>query len=70
MKTVLSSCMEGCCLWKCLVCGHENDESSVVCERCNRARDASDFVDEQAGAGDDISDFGGDELWDDDQGLM
>ena len=54
-------------MWKCAVCGHENDESSAICEKCGSPRD---FQDEQAGAGDDIYDFGGDELWDDEQGLM
>jgi hypothetical protein len=30
---------EGACLWRCEHCGHENDESLVICENCGTPRD-------------------------------
>lgn len=45
------------------MCGHENnDNNSQVCENCGSRR--------YSDAGTPLADFGGDELWDDDQGLM
>ncbi len=59
---------EDICLWPCKYCGHENDESSDMCENCGSLREDSDQSGDYGGAG--SSDFGGDPLWDDDQGLM
>jgi hypothetical protein len=44
------------------MCGHENNDATQVCENSGSKR----FAD----AGCELSNFGGDELWDDDQGLM
>jgi hypothetical protein len=57
-------------LWKCLHCGAENNEAEEKCEVCGIGRDGIWEPEAYADAGDDLADFGGDELWDDDQGLM
>ena len=53
-------------LWKCVVCGFENDDEDTVCKNCSSPMD----VDSGDYGGADESDFGGDPLWDDDQELM
>jgi hypothetical protein len=52
--------------WECLNCGHENDEDTDICEICGAMRDTT-----YSSSGASLeSDYGGDDLWDDDQGLM
>ena len=52
--------------WECLNCGHENDEDTDICEVCGAMRDTT-----YSSPGATLeTDYGGDDLWDDDQGLM
>ncbi len=52
--------------WICDNCGYENDESSGTCELCGAL---SGTTYSSSGATLEY-DYGGDDLWDDDQGLM
>ena len=55
-------------MWKCSVCGFENEDEDLSCKNCGAPQDDSNQNGDYGGA--DASDFGGDPLWDDDQGLM
>ena len=52
--------------WECLNCGHENDEDTDVCEGMRR-HERHNILSSGAML---ETDYGGDDLWDDDQGLM
>ena len=52
--------------WQCLNCGKENDGDSDTCELCSAMRDTT-----YSSSGATLeNDYGGDDLWDDEQGLM
>lgn len=52
--------------WQCENCGHENDADSEICELCGAIKGTT-----YSSSGATLEyDYGGDDLWDDDQGLM
>lgn len=52
--------------WLCDNCGYENDEADETCQNCGVMRGTT-----YSSSGATLeTDCGGDDLWDDDQGLM